>query len=161
MDVRIGPWRRLRTEELMLLNYGAGEDSWGSLGLQGDQTSPSERKSTLNIHWKYWSWSWSSNTLATWCEELTLEKTLMLAKFEGRRRRGRQRTRWLDHITNSMDIDWANSGKQWRTGKPGMLQSMGSQKVRHNLATEQQQQLEKKVKAAWELITEKGHLTTF
>ena len=50
----------------------------------------------------------------------SLEKTLMLAKIEGRRRRGRQRTRWLDHITNSMDIDWANSGKQWRTGKPGV-----------------------------------------
>ena len=37
------------------------------LGQQGDQT----RKSTLNIHWKDWCWSWSSNTLATWCEDLT------------------------------------------------------------------------------------------
>ena len=42
-----------------------------SLGLQGDQTSQSWRKSTLNIQWKDWCWSWSSNTLATWCEELT------------------------------------------------------------------------------------------
>ena len=45
------------------------------------------------------------NTLATSCEELThLEKTLMLGKTEGRRRRGRQRMRWLDSITNSMDM---------------------------------------------------------
>ena len=43
---------RLHTEELMLLNCGAGEDSSESLRLQGDQTSQSERKSTLNIHWK-------------------------------------------------------------------------------------------------------------
>ena len=42
-----------------------------SLGLQGDQISQSWRKSVLNIHWKDWCWSWNSNTLATWCEELT------------------------------------------------------------------------------------------
>ena len=46
----------------MLLNCGDGEDSWESLGLQGDQTSQSWRKSTLNIHWKDWYWSWRSNT---------------------------------------------------------------------------------------------------
>ena len=56
----------------MFLNYvGVGEDSWESLGLQGDQTSQPQRKSVLNIHWKDWCWSWSYNTLATWCEELT------------------------------------------------------------------------------------------
>ena len=60
----------------------------------------SYRKSVLNIHWKDWCWSWNSNTLATWCEDL-LEKTLMLGKTEGGRRRGQQR--WLDGITNSMD----------------------------------------------------------
>ena len=41
MDVRVGLWRKLRAEELMLLNCGVGEDSWESLGLQGDPTSPS------------------------------------------------------------------------------------------------------------------------
>ena len=46
----------------MLLNCGAGEDSWESLGLQGDQTSRFERKSILNIYWKGWCWIWSSNT---------------------------------------------------------------------------------------------------
>ena len=61
------------------------------------------RKSVLNIHWKDWCWSWNSNTLATWCEELTLEKTLMLGMIEGRRRRC-QRMRWLDGITDSMDM---------------------------------------------------------
>ena len=60
--------------ELMLLNCGVGEDSRESLGLQGDPTSQSYRKSVLNIHWKDWCWSWSSNTLATWCKELTLLK---------------------------------------------------------------------------------------
>ena len=55
----------------MLLNCGIGEDSWESLGLQGDPTSPSWRRSVLGVHWKDWCWSWNSNTLATWCEELT------------------------------------------------------------------------------------------
>ena len=41
------------------------------LDLQRDQTSQFSRKSTLNIHWKDWDWCWNSNTLATWCEELT------------------------------------------------------------------------------------------
>ena len=45
----------------MLLSYGVGEDSWESLGLWGDQTSQSERKSVLTIHWKDWCWNWSSN----------------------------------------------------------------------------------------------------
>ena len=55
----------------MLLNSGAGEDSWESLGVQGDQASQYLSKSTLNIHWEDWCWGWNSNTLATWCEELT------------------------------------------------------------------------------------------
>ena len=46
-----------------------GQDSWESHGRQGGQTSQSQRKSTLNINWK--DWSWSTSTLATWCEELT------------------------------------------------------------------------------------------
>ena len=70
--IRVGLWRKLSPEELMLLNCGVGQDSWESLGLQGDPTSPSYRKSVLNIRWK--DWCWSSNTLATWCEELTYLK---------------------------------------------------------------------------------------
>ena len=55
----------------MLLNCGVGEDSWESLGPQGDPTSPSWRRSVLGVHWKDWCWSWNSNTLAAWWEELT------------------------------------------------------------------------------------------
>ena len=68
--MRVGPSRRLSTRELILLNCGAGEDSWEFLGQQGDHTS----QSSLNIHWKDWCWSWSSNILATWCEESTYWK---------------------------------------------------------------------------------------
>ena len=52
------------------------EDYWESLGLQGHQTSQPSRKSVLNIHWKHWCWSWNSNTLAIWFEELTHWKNL-------------------------------------------------------------------------------------
>ena len=54
MDVRVGLWRSLNTEELMLLNCGVGEDSWESLGLQGDPTSPFWRRSALGVLWKEW-----------------------------------------------------------------------------------------------------------
>ena len=57
------------------------------------------RRSVLGVHWKDWCWSWKSNILAD-----SIEKTLMLGKIEGRRRRGRQRMRWLDGITDSMDM---------------------------------------------------------
>ena len=57
----------------------------------------------------------------------SLEKTLMLGKIEGRRRRGQQR--WLDGITDWWTWVWASSGSWWRTGKPGILQSMGRKEV--------------------------------
>ena len=71
----------------------------------------------------------------------TLEKTLMLGKIEDRRRRGQQQMRWLDGITDSMEWVRANSS-WWRTGKPGVLQSTGSQEVGHDWTTEQQQNLQ-------------------
>ena len=52
MDVRVGLWRKLSAKELTLLNYGVGEDSWESLGLQGDPTSPFWRRSVLGVLWK-------------------------------------------------------------------------------------------------------------
>ena len=51
----------------------------------------------------------------------SLEKTLMLGKIEGKRRRGLQRMRWLDSVTDSMDMNKLNSGRQWRTEELGML----------------------------------------
>ena len=66
----------------------------------------------------------------------SFEKTLMLGKIEGGRRGGRQMMRWLDGITDSMEMSWVNSGIWWWTGMPGVLWSMGSWRVEHNWATE-------------------------
>ena len=66
----------------------------------------------------------------------SLEKTLMLGGIGDRRKRGRQRMRWLDGITDSMTWVWVNSRSWWWTGRPGVLQFMGSQRVGHDWATE-------------------------
>jgi len=73
-------------------------DSWESLGLQGDPTNQSQRKSALNIHWKDWCWSWSSNTLATWCKDLTHWKKPDVGK------EWRQEEKGDNGITDSMDM---------------------------------------------------------
>ena len=62
----------------------------------------------------------------------SFEKTLMLGKIEGRRRRGRQRTRWFDGITDSVDMGLRKLQEIGRPGKPATLQSLGSQRVGHN-----------------------------
>ena len=64
------------------------------------------------------------------------ENTLMLGRIEDGRRRGWQRLRWLDGITDSMTWVWVNSRNWWWIEKPGMLRSMGLQRVRHNWAPE-------------------------
>ena len=66
-----------------------------------------------------------------------IEKDPDAGKDWGQEENRWQRMRWLDGITDSMDMSWANSGRQWRTGKPGVLQFMGFQRIGHNLATEQ------------------------
>ena len=87
----------------MLLNCGAGEDCWESLGLQEDPTSQSYRKSTLNINWKdmlklkllYYGHLMQSQLIG---------KDPDAAKDWGQEEKGEQRMRWLDGITDSMDM---------------------------------------------------------
>ena len=95
------------------------------------------RRSVLNIHWKDWCWSWNFNTLATWCEELTPEKRPWC--WETLKARGEGDDRgwdgWMASPTQWTWV-WASSGSWWWTEKPGMLQSMELQRVRHNWGPE-------------------------
>ena len=80
---------------------------------------------------KNWCWSWSSSTLATWCQELTYWKRLWC--WERLKAKGEEGNRewdgWMVSPTQWTRV-WASFERWWRTGKPGMLQSMGSQRVR-------------------------------
>ena len=67
----------------------------------------------------------------------SLEKSLMLGKTEGKRRRGHQKMRWLDGPSMQWTWTWANFGRWWGMGRPGVLQSTGLQRVRQDWATEQ------------------------
>ena len=101
--------KRLSAEELMPSNCGVEEDSWESLGLQGDPIQPVNPKGNQ-------SWIFIGRTDAEaetpifWPTDVgqrrtdSLKKTLIMGKIEGRRRRGQQKFRWLDGITDSMDM---------------------------------------------------------
>ena len=98
----------------MFSNYGSGEDSRESLGQQGDPTRQSYRKLTLNFHWKYWCWTWSSNTLATWCKEPTHWKKPWCWERLRAGRGGRNRCwdGWMASLTQLTKV-WASSRRQW------------------------------------------------
>ena len=137
MDVRVGLWRKLSAKELMLLNCGVGENSWESLGLQGDPTGPSKRRSFLGVYWKDRCWSWNSKTLATWWEELTHQKRPWV--WERLRGGGDGDDRgwdgWMASPTRWTWV-WVNSGSCWWSGRPGVLRFMESHRVGHDWATE-------------------------
>ena len=107
----------------MLLNSGV-EEEWESPGLQGDPTSPSLRRSVLNIHWKDWYWSWNSNTLDV--------KNWLVGKDPdaGKIWRPEEKGMTEDEMVgwhHWWTWGWASSSTWLWTGKSGMLQSTASQ----------------------------------
>ena len=110
---------------------------WCWRRLQGDPTSPFWRRSALGVHCKDWCWCWNSNTLATSCEELTHWKRLWCWEGLGAGGEGEDRgwDGWMASLTRWTWM-WVNSRSWWWTGRPGVLRFMGSQRVRHDWATE-------------------------
>ena len=128
MDVRVGLWRKLSAKELMLLNCGVGEDSWESLGLQGDQSwvffGRNDAKAETPVLWPPHAKSWLIGK--DWCWER------LRAGAEGD---DRGWDGWTASLTRWTWV-WVNSRSWWWTRRPGVLQFMGSQRVGHDWATE-------------------------
>ena len=130
MDVRFGLWRRLSTKELMLLNCGVGEDSWGSLGLQGDPTSPFWR-STLGF---FGSNDAKAETPVLWPPHV---KSWLIGEDSDAGGEGDDRG-WdggMASLTRCTWV-WVNSRSWWWTGRPGVLRFMGLQRIGHDWETE-------------------------
>ena len=91
------------------------------------------KKSILNIHWKDWCWSWNSYTLATWCKELThWKRPWCWERFKmGGEGDKRGWDGWMVSLTEWTGV-WVNSGGWWWTGRPGVIQSTRSQRIRHD-----------------------------
>ena len=95
------------------------------------------RRPVLRVHWKNWCWSWNSNTLATWCKELTHWKRPWCRERLRAGGEGDDRgwDGWMASLTQWTWV-WVDSGSWWWTGRPGVLQSMGSQRVGHDWVSE-------------------------
>ena len=125
----------MSTEELMLLKCGVGEDSrvpWTARRSNQSilkEISPEYSLEGLMLKLKLQYFGHLMRKTDSF------GKTLMLGKIEGGRRREQQRMRWLDGITDTMDMSLSNSGSWWWTGKPGVLQSTGSQRVGYDWVT--------------------------
>ena len=88
------------------------------------------------VHWKDWCWSWNSNTLATWCEELThWRRPWCWERLKAGEGADRRWDGWMASPTQWTWV-WVNSESWWWTGMPGVLQSVGLQRVRHDWATQ-------------------------
>ena len=104
MDVRVGLWRRLSIEELMLLNCGVGEDSCESLGLQGDPTSPFWRRSALGFLWREWCWIETPILWPPHAKSWLIGKDSDAGRDWGQVEKGTTEDEMADGITNSMDV---------------------------------------------------------
>ena len=127
-------------------------EAWPEDGLEGQRDSPKPRSTKTLERRKFQS---NKKALATWCENLThwerpwrWERLKAMGEGGGRGWDG-----WRTSLTQCTWI-WGNSRRQWRTEEPGMLQPMGSQTVRDNLAAEQHKDPEKPHSSRWESM---GH----